>query len=329
MISIWKQTAELRQIDKVEPNCWVNVTNPTPAEVQQLISDFSLQAAFVNDVLDIDERSRMELDENKVMIILRIPHAKTDQPLPYITLPLGIIITPDHVITISLMENDVINDLMNPLRTRSLNIQMKVNFVLDIILRSSIHFLKSLKEINAHTIEIDRDLKRSTQNKELYKLMRIEKCLVYFITSLKSNELLLAKLEHSKFFTTNERDEDLLEDAIIESRQASEMAKIYSDILSNMMDTIGSIINNNLNTVMKALTSITIIIMIPNLIYSFYGMNINLPIADHANAYHIILAISLILSVLGWFFLFVAEKFRFRKLRQLYRFPFGVKKKAL
>jgi magnesium transporter len=325
MITNWKQNNELQQLQHYETNCWVSVVSPTQEEIKQLVSDFKIPQSFITDILDVDERSRMEIDEQMMLIIIRIPVAKPDHHIPYVTYPLGIIVNPDNIITISHFENDIINDLIHPLRLRTCNLQQKINFVLNIILRSSIVFLKYLKEINAQTIEIDRDLKKSTHNRELYKLLRIEKCMVYFITSLKSNELLLEKIEHSKKFSQNEMDEDLLEDAIIETRQASEMATIYNKILNGMMETFGSIINNNLNIVMKTLTSVTILLMLPTLISSFYGMNIKLPYANHEQAFFIVLGLSLILSIAGWFFLFFAEKLRFFKFRRSARKPFTLK----
>ncbi len=300
MITIWKQKEVLQQIQKFERNCWVNVINPTQDEILRLITELRVPDYFISDILDIDERSRIENDVRWFMIITRIPIYRFDNNVPFVTVPQGILISAHSIITICISDNEIINDLINPLRYRTVSLTNKVNFVLEIFLRSATQYLKYLKEINILTNEIEKELEKSTKNKELHKLLKMEKCLVYFITSIKSNDLLLFKLQKSRFLTFGEVDEDLLDDVQIEIKQALETAQIYSDIQSGLMDAFASVISNNLNVVMKQLTAITILLMIPNLIAGFFGMNVINFLEDNKYAMTYILAGSSILAVLGF-----------------------------
>jgi len=300
MITIWKQKEVLQQIQKFERNCWVNVINPTQDEILRLITELRVPDYFISDILDIDERSRIENDDRWFMIITRIPIYRFDNNVPFVTVPQGILISAHSIITICISDNEIINDLINPLRYRTVSLTNKVNFVLEIFLRSATQYLKYLKEINILTNEIEKELEKSTKNKELHKLLKMEKCLVYFITSIKSNDLLLFKLQKSRFLTFGEVDEDLLDDVQIEIKQALETAQIYSDIQSGLMDAFASVISNNLNVVMKQLTAITILLMIPNLIAGFFGMNVINFLEDNKYAMTYILAGSSILAVLGF-----------------------------
>jgi len=300
MITIWKQKEVLQQIQKFERNCWVNVINPTQDEILRLITELRVPDYFISDILDIDERSRIENDVRWFMIITRIPIYRFDNNVPFVTVPQGILISAHSIITICISDNEIINDLINPLRYRTVSLTNKVNFVLEIFLRSATQYLKYLKEINILTNEIEKELEKSTKNKELHKLLKMEKCLVYFITSIKSNDLLLFKLQKSRFLTFGEVDEDLLDDVQIEIKQALETAQIYSDIQSGLMDAFASVISNNLNVVMKQLTAITILLMIPNLIAGFFGMNVINFLEDNKYAMTYILSGSSILAVLGF-----------------------------
>ncbi len=303
MLTIWKQKHHLIEIDTIERNCWINVTDPTPEEIERLINEFRVPADFINDILDVDERSRTEAEGRWMMIIIRIPVFRTDSTVPYITVPLGILISPHSIITICLHENDVIRSILYPVKAKAINLENKINFVLEIFHRSSSLYLHYLKDINLRTNIIERDLERSTKNKELQSLMRMEKCLVFFITSLKSNELLLQKLQRSRYASSPELDEDLLADVVIEIKQAIEMSQIYSDIQAGLMDAFASVISNNLNIVMKQLTSITIILMIPTLIASLYGMNVPNFFEDSKYGFILIVLGSFLISIIGvWIF---------------------------
>ncbi len=298
MLTIWKQKHQLIEIDQFERNCWINVTNPTPEEIDRLVTEFRIPIDYINDILDVDERSRTEGEGRWLMIIIRIPVFRTDSSVPYVTVPLGILISPHSIVTICLYENDVIRSILYPVKTKMINLENKVNFVLEIFHRSSSLYLHYLKDINIRTNHIEREIERSTKNKELQNLMRMEKCLVYFITSLKSNEILLQKLQRSRFASSPELDEDLLADVIIETKQAIEMSQIYSDIQAGLMDAFASVISNNLNVVMKQLTSITIVLMVPTLIASYFGMNLTNHFEDSNFAFFYVVIGSLILSFL-------------------------------
>lgn len=299
MITYWMHGGELTQVSGIEQNCWIEVTSPSDDEINFLSQKMDIPTDVLQDVLDIDERSRLDFDDNWNFIILRLPIQHKYNGVPYITVPLGILISNQYVVTICSHENEIIPEIVRALRLRKIDFNKRVDFILSIFQYSAIWYLKFLKLINMQTNFIERDLEKSTRNKELHKLLRMEKCLVYFITSLKSNELLIAKLRNSKFVKSNEFDEDLLDDVIIENKQALEMANIYSDILSGMMDAFASVISNNLNQVMKQLTSVTIILMIPTLIASLYGMNVPNNFEKNPMGFVIILVASLLISIFG------------------------------
>lgn len=299
MITYWKNDNGLIQIPKYEKNCWIDVVRPTLQEVKTLIEQYKLDADFITDVLDIDERSRSEVEGRWLMIIYRIPIHNKDNGLPYFTVPLGIIISSSTIITICMYENEIIPPLTKLHKAKIINFNNRVSFILNIFFQAAIVFLRFLKQINGQTSLIERDLESSTRNKELHQLLKMEKCLTYFITSLKSNDLLITRLSKSRFAKLTEEDDDLLEDLVIESKQALEMAHIYSDIQSGMMDAFASIISNNLNVIMKRLTSVTIILMIPTLIASLYGMNVPNFMEHNKYAYLIIIVVSAVLSFLG------------------------------
>jgi magnesium transporter len=274
MIKIFKTFGGYIEINEPQTNCWINVINPNQPEIERISSDYGLPADLINDVLDQDERPRIEFEENWTFIILRIPIEVRNNGVPYNTIPLGVIIKESLTITVCLQENEVLPTCQPTfLRDQYRQITDSVNFVLRLFLRSSNIYLKYLKQINQMTDSIEQDLEKSIKNKELNKLLKMEKCLVYFITSIKANEIVLARLKKSKKITS-ELNEDLLEDAIIENKQALEMAQIFSDIQSGMMDAFASVISNNLNVVMKQLTIISIVLMIPTLIASIFGMNV-------------------------------------------------------
>jgi len=260
---------------------------------------YGFQNDIINDILDQDERPRIEYGDNWTLIILRIPVEVKNNGVPFHTLPLGIFITDNFTLTLCLQDNEVLPiGHPSPFRDQYREITDSINFILRLFLRSGNLYLRYLKQINQMTSLIEQDLEKSIKNKELNKLLKMEKCLVYFITSIKANEIILAKLRNSKKITT-EINEDLLEDAFIENKQAIEMAQIYSDIQSGMMDAFASVISNNLNVVMKQLTLISIILMIPTLIASLFGMNVPNFMENSMWAMPSIILGSLILSFLG------------------------------
>jgi magnesium transporter len=299
MITIWKQDNGLVQVSRFERNTWINVISPSQEEIEKLINYYRVPSEFITDILDIDERSRSEVEGRWLMIILRIPVHSQTNGLPFYTVPLGVLISHNLIVTICNNDNEVVRELLFNPKYRNLKLIDKANFVLQLFFCSATSFLRYLKDINRMTNQIEQDLLKSSRNKELHNLLKMEKCLVYFVTSLKSNELLLYKLQRSKLVNLDEIDEDLLEDVITENKQAIEMSNIYSDIQSGMMDAFASVVSNNLNVVMKQLTSITIILMIPTLVASIYGMNVPNFMEDNPYAFFIILIMSVAFTTLG------------------------------
>jgi len=299
MIKIFKTFGGYVEIKEPQKDCWINVTSPSSVEINKLSSAYGLPTDLINDILDQDERPRIEFDDDWTLIILRIPVEVKHNGVPFHTIPLGIFISGNFTLTLCLQDNDVLPiGQPSPFRDQYKEITDSINFILRLFLRSGNLYLRYLKQINQMTSLIEQDLEKSIKNKELNKLLKMEKCLVYFITSIKANEIVLARLRNSKKITT-EINEDLLEDAFIENKQALEMAQIYSDIQSGMMDAFASVISNNLNVVMKQLTLISIILMIPTLIASIFGMNVPNFMENSSWAMPAIITGSLILSFLG------------------------------
>ncbi|WP_339916449.1 magnesium transporter CorA family protein [Yeosuana marina] len=299
MIKIFKTFGGYNEIQKTEKGCWINVIKPTTEEIQRLSDEFQLPQDIINDILDQDERPRVEFEDDWSLIIMRIPVQNTNNGVPFQTIPLGVFMSRDITLTLCLQNNEILPaEKSSPFREQYREITDSINFILRLFLHSGNVYLKYLKQINQQTSLIEQDLEKSIKNRELNKLLKMEKCLVYFITSIKANEIVLAKLRNSKKITT-EINQDLLEDAIIENKQALEMSQIYSDIQSGMMDAFASVISNNLNVVMKQLTLISIILMIPTLIASIFGMNVPIPFENSVWALPIIISVSLFLSILG------------------------------
>lgn len=299
MIKIFKTFGGYVEIQNPEKSCWINVTKPTNSEIERLSGEFQLPADLINDILDADEKPRVEFEDDFTLVIMRIPVEVINNGVPFNTIPLGIFITDNFTLTLCVQDNEILPiDKPSPFREQYRQITDNFNFILRLFLRSGNTYLRYLKQINQMTSLIEQDLEKSIKNSELNKLLKMEKCLVYFITSIKANEIVLAKLRTSKKITS-EINEDLLEDAIIENKQALEMAQIYSDIQSGMMDAFASVISNNLNVVMKQLTLISIILMIPTLIASIFGMNVPNYMENSMIALPAILIGSLALSIFG------------------------------
>lgn len=300
MLKIFKTFGGYMEIDQPENGCWINVTKPTTKEIELLTNGFKMPQDIMRDILDADERSRIEHDDDWSLIIIRIPVPDKDNGVPYFTVPLGIFMTESFTITLCQVENEVLPyDSPSLYRDSKLPVKDVLNFALKLFLRTANTYLSYLKYINQQTAIIEQDLEKSIRNQELNRLLKMEKCLVFFITSLKANELVLAKLKNANRRNISEINEDLLEDAIIENKQALDMAQIYSDIQSGMMDAFASVISNNLNVVMKQLASISIILMIPTLVASFYGMNVPNNLETHRWAFFLILGISVVLAFIG------------------------------
>ncbi len=283
MITYYKTSANgsLTVTDEPQTGSWISVVEPTEEETAMLINKFGLDSGFVKSSLDEEESSRVEIEDDQTLVIVDTPYAETqtENTILYYTLPIGIIITEEYVFTISLKENPVITDLESGV-VKNLQTNLKTRFVLRLLLRITARFLQYLKQIDKISNAIEQQLHGSMQNRELIQLLGLEKSLVYFSTSLKSDDVTLEKILRGRVIKLYEEDQDLLEDVIIEVKQATEMADIYSRILSGMVDAFASVTSNNLNMVMWKLTIITILMAIPTIIYSFYGMNTTgLPLA--------------------------------------------------
>ncbi len=300
MITIYRSMGNgLVPITEYQSGAWVNVVNPTPQEIDHLVARFTIPPDFLTDPLDVDERARVEREEGNILILLRTPRRDSEEAdIPFTTLPIGIILTQGLVITISLVEVDVVQEFLAG-KVRNLTTLNATRFVLLLFMRTSLLFLRYLKEINRMTTSVEKGVHLALQNAQLIRLLNLEKSLVFFITSLRSNALMLEKFNTSGWLRMDEDDRDLFDEVVIENKQAIEMANIYSSILSGMMDAFASIISNNLNVIIKLLTTVTIILMIPTLIASIYGMNVDLPLQSSPYAFLIIIAVSVLFSAIG------------------------------
>jgi magnesium transporter len=261
-------------LDDWQKNCWINVECPTNEEIDFLVNRFEVPIGFLNDTEDAEERPRIEYEDEWYFIILRIPIKILGENAPaYSTVPLGAIWKEDVFISITHFKNDMVDDFVDFANRKKIYVPNYMDLFIRIFLSSSVWFQKYLKQVNQQIRNVEQELEKSIQNTELQSLLKIEKSLVLFTTSLKGNDILLTKLKINRHLR-NQFDEELFEDAEIELKQAEETTKIYSDILSGMMDAYASVISNNLNAIMKRLTTISIILMIPTLIASLYGMNV-------------------------------------------------------
>lgn len=262
------------KVDAITEGCWVNAVSPSAEEINFLTEELKLDRDFVSAALDEEESSRVEIEEDQTLIIIDTPLTTTEgnHTLVYTTMPVGIIITPKNIVTVCLNEISAITDISNGF-VKNIQTSMKTRFLLSILLKIAQSFLIRLKHINKLSTQMENQFNKSMKNKELIQLLGLEKSLVYFSTSLKSNEITLEKILRGRVIKLYEEDQELLEDVLIEFKQAIEMASIYSSILSGTTDTFASMISNNLNNVMRVLTIITTLMAIPTMIFSFYGMN--------------------------------------------------------
>ncbi len=303
-----KSDGRLRELEAPESGCWVNVSPPfSHEELEEVAQNFEIPLDFLTDSLDLDERSRYEREEDVRFILLNSPilnQNEDENDAIYVTVPIGIILTLEAVITISAYDNPVIRLFLEN-KVKNFAPSDEKLFVLQLFEQDVYRFLTCLKKLNSKRNLIEQELYDSSRNQELKLLLSIETSLVYFLNSLSANELLLLKMKRTDFLQLGQDEDlaDLFEDIIIDNSQAMQMSKVYSDILSGTMDAYGSIISNNLNITIRRLTLITILLMLPTLIASFYGMNIPLPFQENPYTILGVLLISLVLSaVLAWYF---------------------------
>lgn len=302
MVKIFK-TAEsgVLQIENFEPGCWVAMTNPTAEELHEVATRYDIDATDMRAPLDEEERSRIDVEDNYTLILVDIPTIEERNEKDwYGTIPLSIVLCNDTIITVCLEDTPVLTAFMDG-RVRNFYTHMKTRFIFQILYRNATLYLNYLRIIDRRSDSIEQKLHEATRNKELIELLELEKSLVFFTTSLKANEIVLEKLLKFSAIKKYPEDEDLIEDVIVENKQAIEMANIYSGILNGTMDTFASVISNNQNSVMKLLTTITIVLSIPTMIASFYGMNVksfSMPFADSEWGFPIVIGISLIISLI-------------------------------
>ena len=300
MITIYKSTSEgLLTVDDFVAGSWVHVSNPSNQELALLVERFGIPLDFLTDPLDPEERARLETEDGARLIVVRVPHLDSwTDDIPVTTLPIGIILASDLIFTVTALDAEVIGDFKQG-RVRNFSTEERTRFVLQLFLRATLLFLRYLRDINRVSNNVERELHRSARNEQLIRLLNLEQCLVFISTSLRSNAFMMEKFHNASYSRMDPDEQDLLDEVIIENKQAMEMAKIYSNILSNMMGAFASLISNNLNTVVKTLTTITIILMIPTLVASFYGMNVDLPLQTADNAFVLVVGFTAMLCALG------------------------------
>lgn len=307
MIQIFKSTeqstfSELIRTEQIENGTWINLIKPTEAEIQRVHQELNIPLDYISSALDEEERSRIESDEEDYkLILIDIPIITTDEHEGfYGTIPLGIIIGEYHIVTVCLCDNPILNDFATG-KVKNFHTFKKTRFLFQILFKNSTYYLHYLRNIDRKSEEIEKELHRSMKNKELIQLLRLEKSLVYFSTSLKGNEVILEKIMRTNLIKMYEEDQEILEDVIVENKQAIEMSNIYSNILGGTMDAYASVISNNLNIVMKFLASITIVLSIPTMVASFFGMNVMVPLKENTYGFVIIVLISFVISgILGF-----------------------------
>ncbi len=294
------------EVDKPENGAWVNILPPLKQEeFTELSDELTIPLDFLTDSLDIDERSRFEEEDNVKLVVIKTPtenNSFNESDAYYITIPICIILTHNQIVTVNSFENGAIRKFLNTFQNRHPdNRKMMVLKIFEKIIQT---YMENLKEINVRRNVLEQKLYAANRNEQLLQLMRIQKSLVYFVTALRSNEMLLMKIDRTNFLGLNEEEKEFLNDLIVDNSQALEMANIYTNILSSTLDAFASIIANNQNEVLKRLSVITIVLTFPVLVASIYGMNVPIPYSQSPYAFYIPVFLSLAISlVIGWFFL--------------------------
>ncbi len=313
MITIYRsdvnQVRSCSDLSELKEGTWINLAAPTQEELDAVQNKLGILPEFLRYPLDEEETSRIERDEGQLLTIIKIPDPRHEgDVVRYETIPLGIILLERMVITICLKETPLIEGLF-PAKSAYRILEDPARLIFQIFMKTAALYLRHLRYIDRLTNEYEAELHRSMRNKELLKLLNLEKSLIYFNTGLRANDLVMARLQSGRYLTISEDDIEILEDAQIENQQAIEMAKIFSDILGGMMDSYATIISNNLNMVMKFLASVTIIISIPTLIASIYGMNVALPMQGSPYAFGIAMGSAFVISLTAVFVLIKKRMF--------------------
>ena len=313
MIKIFS-TAEnntFKELDKIEPGAWVHLLDPTEEEVVFVRDKLHIEDEFIRAALDSEETVRIDAEDDQTLVLVDIPIVTSERnSFVYTTVPMGIIVTADNIITVCLEETSILEDFWNQNVRGGFDTCKKTRFLLQILYKNASKYLQYLRQIDKASTQVENALHQSMKNSELIQMLKLEKSLVYFSTSLKSNEIVLEKMLRSKVIRSFPDDMDLLEDVIVENKQAIEMGTIYRDILSGTMDAFASVISNNLNIVMKILTSITIILAIPTLFSSLWGMNVQgIPFAESPMGFWWVVLVALVGTGTAVYFLWKKKMF--------------------
>lgn len=290
--------AGLAQLEEYTPKCWINIEFPDEDDLHFLTEELGVPSEFLADIADVDERPRTEKEDDWQLTILRIPLESNIQGLPYMTVPVGVITGKETTITVCYRKSQLIPDFISHIRRKGISITSQADFITRMIYSSAVWFLKYLKLIYLEINRAEKELEESVRNEDLMRIMRLQKSLVYFSTSIRGNEAMLGRLRTAT--RAGEIDPDLVEDVSIELRQAYNTINIYTDICNSTMDALGSIISNNVNTIMKRMTSLQIVLTIPTMIASFYGMNVDVYIAEWHYSFIAIMIISVIISAIAF-----------------------------
>lgn len=308
MLTIYRTDASghVGVIENFDKGSWIQLVNPTKDEADQVIEASGIPEDFVYDPLDIEEKPRFEKDDEGLLMIIDVPYVEEDDTgRTYNTIPLGIIVTGQHFITVCSRDLDVLKLFANG-KARLFRTNYRSRFVFQILHRVSMTYLRFLRQIDRRMDELEQELQRSMRNQEIFQLMNLQKSLVYFMTSLKANDSVLDRIVKTPSLEKHEEDEELLEDVFVEHRQAMEMASIYNDIISIKMEAFGSIISNNVNFAMKFLASITIVLSIPTMISGIFGMNVQVP--WEGQSFGFIMAITMMIGFSGLAFYILWRK---------------------
>lgn len=303
MISIYKTIDELgtlQSLDTIEPGCWINIVAPSDEDLLIISKKVGISLEFLRAALDEEETSRIDMEDSTLLVIVDIPFTEMEEnTLTYDSYPLAIIHTESTIITVCLKNSKILTDFIDR-KVKSFFTFKRSRFILQILYRIASYYLLYLRQIDKKSVMIEQKLHKSMKNKELIQLLSLEKSLVYFSTSLKSNEITLEKMLKLELLQKYPEDQDILEDVIIENKQAIEMANIYSNILTGTMDAFASVISNNLNIVMKLLASLTIVMSIPNIIFGSFGMNVNgIPFHNSPMAFWIVYGLAVVICLIS------------------------------
>ena len=299
----------LTEINTLEKGCWVHLHNPTREEIDGLNARFALDPTYLQAALDEEESARIERDGDQTLIIVDIPYVEAEgNGYSYTTIPMGIIMVDDVIITVSTRESTIITDFTEE-RIRGFWTFKRTRFLLQILQRTASRYLTYLKQIDKSSQFIQKRLEKDMRNQELLQMMKLEKSLVFFSTSLKGNEMVMERMLRTEMLRKYPEDSELLEDVIIENKQAMEMCSIYRNLISSTMDAFASIISNNLNIVMKVLTSLTVVLAIPTLFASLWGMNVGVPFQNNPYGFWIVIGITAVASLAAFAMLWRRKMF--------------------